>query len=60
MSNGTQTNVKVQLIPQTGNPPIYQSRSRELNYDSLQHLAKFIKNPFGPQLLYLSRPTHHW
>jgi hypothetical protein len=51
---------KIQVVPQTGMPPIYQKRSRELIYDALQADLKFIKNPFGPQLLILSRPNHHW
>lgn len=50
----------VHLVPQTGMPPIYQKRSRELIYDALQMDLRFIKNPFGPQLLILSRPNHHW
>jgi hypothetical protein len=50
----------VQLVPQTGMPPITQSRSKELIYDALQGEVRFIKNPFGPQLLILSRPNHRW
>lgn len=50
----------VQLVPQTGLPPITQSRSKELIYDALEGEIKFIKNPFGPQLLILSRPNHRW
>jgi hypothetical protein len=55
-----QTQVPVFLIPQTGMPPIYQSRSKELNYDALELSPRFIKNPFGPQLLALSRSNHRW
>jgi hypothetical protein len=50
----------VQLVPQTGMPPITQSRSKELIYDALQGEPRFVKNPFGPQLLILSRPNHRW
>jgi hypothetical protein len=50
----------VQLVPQTGMPPITQSRSKELIYDALEGEVRFIKNPFGPQLLILSRPNHRW
>ena len=63
MSNGTpipQTFVPVFLIPQTGMPPIYHPRSKELIYDALQLDVRFVKNPFGPQLLALSRPNHRW
>ena len=48
------------LVPQTGLPPITQNRSKELIYDALEGEIKFIKNPFGPQLLILSRPNHRW
>jgi hypothetical protein len=50
----------IYLVPQTGMPPVYQKRSRELIYDALQMDLRFIKNPFGPQLLILSRRNHHW
>jgi hypothetical protein len=61
MSNGTpQTQIPVTLIPQTGFPPIYHSRSKEVIYDALELEVRFVKNPFGPQLLYLSRPNHRW
>lgn len=62
MSNGTlpQTPVPVLLIPQTGFPPNYHSRSKELVYDALQLNSRFVMNPFGPQLLALSRPNHRW
>lgn len=50
----------VQLVPQTGLPPITQSRSRELIYDALQGELKFVLNPFGPQFLILARPNHRW
>jgi hypothetical protein len=50
----------VQVIPQTGMPTIYQKRSREVIYDALGGELKFVKNPFGPQLLILSRPNHRW
>jgi hypothetical protein len=56
----TSTQVPVRLIPQTGMPTLHQSRSRELIYDVLQGNVRFIKNPFGPQLLSLSRSNHHW
>jgi hypothetical protein len=63
MSNRTTpaTNpVPISLVPQTGMPQVYQHRSKEIIYDALQDNPKFIKNPFGPQLLPLSRPNHHW
>lgn len=60
MSNGTNKPLAVSLVPQTGMPPIVQSKSRELIYDALQSNPSFIKNPYGPQKLYLSRPNHHW
>jgi hypothetical protein len=50
----------VSLVPQTGMPPVYQKRSRELIYDVLQQNARFIKNPYGPQILVLSRSNHCW
>jgi hypothetical protein len=48
------------LLPQTGMPVIYPSRSKEIIYDTLQLSPSFVKNPFGPQLLILSRPNHRW
>jgi len=64
MSNGKTTNtpVTIHLVPQTGMPPIYQSRSKSLSltYDALIDSAKFIFDPFGPRKLYLSRPQYHW
>jgi hypothetical protein len=63
MSNGTPpplTLMPVGLVPQTGMPPTYHNRSKEIIYDSLQSDPRFIKNPFGPRALYLSRPNHHW
>lgn len=48
------------LTPQTGMPPINVSRSKELIYDSLQGSVRFAKNPYGPQLLNISRPSHRW
>ena len=48
------------LAPQTGMPPIYASRSKELRYDTLMYEPLFIFNPFGPQILQASRPNHHW
>lgn len=63
MSNGTTppaNPVPISLLPQTGMPSNYTSRSRELSYDSLQSDPKFVKNPFGPRRLDLSRPEHHW
>ena len=50
----------VQLVPQTGLPPITASRSKEIIYDALQAELKFVLNPFGPQLLILARPEHRW
>lgn len=55
-----QSSGSIHLVPQTGMPPIYHKRSRELIYDALQQELKFAKNPFGPQLLILSRPNHRW
>ena len=55
-----QTPVPVYLIPQTGMPPIYFSRSREVLYDALQNEKTFIFNKFGPQRLDLCRPNMHW
>jgi hypothetical protein len=62
MSNGQPVNtpVPVSLIPQTGFPSNYASRSKELIYDSLELDVRFIKNPFGPQPLPISRPNHRW
>jgi len=50
------------LIPQTGMPPIYFQRSREISmsYDALIGQSDFIFNPFGPQQLNLCRPAAHW
>lgn len=50
----------VQVVPQTGMPPIYQKRSKEVIYDALQDELRFIKNRFGPQWLILTRPNLHW
>lgn len=50
----------IALVPQTGMPVIYPSRSAELAYDSLQSSPNFIRNPFGPHKLFASRPNHHW
>jgi hypothetical protein len=63
MSNGTSppvTQVPISLIAQTGMPSNYASRSKEIIYDSLQSDPRFVKNPFGPRRLDLSRPEHHW
>lgn len=61
MSNGPAPQTFVmQLVVQTGMPPNVMSRSREIIYDSLQNSPRFIKNPFGPQLLRLSRTNHRW
>lgn len=61
MSNGTPTTTSpVVLDVMTGMPPVYQSRSKELLYDSLMDSPVFILNPYGPQQLNLSRPNHHW
>jgi hypothetical protein len=54
------TQVTITLVPQTGMPAIYPSRSRELKYDALQNDLFFIYDPFGPRKLYLSRPNYHW
>jgi hypothetical protein len=48
------------LVAQTGMPPNYQTRSREIIYDSIEKSPQFVKNPFGPQRLYLARSNHHW
>jgi hypothetical protein len=48
------------LVPMTGMPPVYHSRSAELNYDVLQTNPRFVPNPYGPQLLILSRSNHRW
>jgi hypothetical protein len=59
--NGTPPNtVLIELNPQTGMPSNYSSRSKEVIYDSLQANFRFVKNPFGPRKLYVSRPNHHW
>ena len=63
MSNGTpppSTSYLTALVPQTGMPPNNVSRSREIIYDALQLNTRFVKNPFGPQLLRLSRMNHRW
>jgi hypothetical protein len=54
------TGGSIYLVPQTGLPVIYPGRSKELIYDVLQQNVRFAKNPFGPQLLILSRPNHRW
>jgi hypothetical protein len=59
MSNPT-TNTPVVLDLQTGMPPIYPTRSKELLYDSLLDSLAFIFNPYGPQQLNLARSNHHW
>jgi hypothetical protein len=51
---------QVVLVAQTGLAPIYQNRSKELIYDVLEQNTRFIQNPYGPQLLILSRPNHCW
>lgn len=51
---------QVQLVTQTGMPPTYPARSREVIYDALQAEPTFILNPFGPQLLILARAQFHW
>lgn len=60
MSNGTTTSYPIRLIPQTGMPPNNVTRSREIIYDCLQLNPSFVKNPFGPRVLPISRPNHHW
>ena len=59
-TNAANDSVPVALIPQTGMPQIYAHRSKELIYDTLQDDARFAQNPFGPQLLILSRSNHRW
>jgi hypothetical protein len=54
------TNLPLGLRPQTGLPPNHQTRSKELIYDCLEQNIRFVKNPFGPQLLALSRSNHRW
>ena len=56
----TTSNFPITLSPQTGMPPVYSSRSKELLYDALILNPRFMHNPFGPQRLNLSRPNHHW
>jgi hypothetical protein len=58
----TDTIVPINLFAQTGMPGLHQSRSRELSmsYDALIGNQHFRFNPFGPQLLRLSRSNHHW
>jgi hypothetical protein len=58
--NPTTSQPLIALVPQTGMPVIYPSRSSELLYDSLQGSSRFIRNPFGPHKLFASRPNHHW
>lgn len=48
------------LAPQTGMPPICQSRSKELAYDTLMYEPHFLYNRFGPQVLKAARPNDHW
>lgn len=48
------------LVPQTGMPQIYASKSKELSYDTLMNEPLFMRNPFGPQVLAIGRPNHHW
>ena len=55
-----QTQFPIGLVPQTGMPQIYSARSKELDYDTLIGEPLFIRNPFGPQILVISRPNHHW
>jgi hypothetical protein len=50
----------VGLLPQTGMPSVYFSRSREIIYDALEDNPHFRLNKFGPQRLKLSRPNQHW
>lgn len=59
MSNPT-TSFPVYLVPQTGMAPVYHPRSKELSYDALQYDSRFARNPYGPQILPLSRPNHRW
>jgi hypothetical protein len=54
------TSKPVLLNLQNGMPVITQSRSRELNYDALEDNPKFIKNPYGPTQLNLSRTNNRW
>jgi hypothetical protein len=59
-TTATPVSHKFTLVPQTGMPPNVVSRSREIIYDSLQQDIRFVKNPFGPQPLRISRPNHRW
>lgn len=45
---------------QNGMPVITQSRSRELEYDTLEGNPRFIKNPYGPTWLAQSRTQYRW
>jgi hypothetical protein len=63
MTNGistSTTNIPITLVPQTGMPTLHTGRSRELNYDTLQYNVRFVRNPYGPQILSSSRPVHRW
>ena len=59
-TNPYNTPVQVQLSPQTGMPPVYHKRSKEVKYDSLQGESTFLYNPWSPQLLAVSRPEFRW
>lgn len=54
------TSQSVQLNLQNAMPAITQSRSRELIYDALEGNPRFVANPYGPQILALSRTNHRW
>jgi hypothetical protein len=54
------TQTATSLVPQTGMPANYQTRSREIIYDAIENSPRFVKNPFGPHKLYLARSNHHW
>jgi hypothetical protein len=51
---------QVQLVTQTGIPPTYPARSKEVIYDALEAEPTFKLNPFGPQLLILARAQYRW
>ena len=54
------TSQSVQLNLQNAMPAITQSRSRELIYDALEGNPRFVANPYGPQILPVSRTSHRW
>jgi hypothetical protein len=54
------TSEPVLINLQNGMPAITQSRSRELNYDTLEDNVRFVRNPYGPTWLSLSRSNYRW